>query len=73
VDHVPEFIFAAAALITAVTALIREIKRKQETERGGATAPPLFYPAKLSYFNPVPVRFYTFAHPVDISFVITSE
>jgi hypothetical protein len=29
VDHVPEFIFAAAALITAVTALIREIKRKQ--------------------------------------------
>ena len=28
-DHVPEFIFAAAALITAVTAFIREIRRKK--------------------------------------------
>jgi hypothetical protein len=28
-DHVPEFFFAVAALITAVAALIREIKRKQ--------------------------------------------
>ena len=28
-DHVPEFIFAAAALITAVAAFIREIKRKR--------------------------------------------